>query len=98
MYCNHDVNHDFQESALICLLLLRLKTNITVDRHHESEKEPKANVKKGNKLQLAKQKIMPEVGNFCFAHVRGYSEWPAIITAIKKPNHVWVKFFNSTEM
>ncbi|XP_031639986.1 uncharacterized protein LOC116351971 [Contarinia nasturtii] len=50
------------------------------------------------KLQLVKKKIMPDVGTFCFAKVRGYSEWPAIITSIKNPNHVWLRFFNSNEI
>lgn len=41
---------------------------------------------------------MPEIGTFCFAKVRGYPEWPAFVTSIKKPNHIWVKFFNSPEV
>lgn len=54
--------------------------------------------KRKRNLQLAEKKAMPRIGDFVFAKVRGFSEWPAVVTQIKHPNHVWVDFFNSTEM
>lgn len=50
------------------------------------------------KLQLVEKKVVPKKGEFVFAKVRGYCEWPAIVTKIEGPNHVCVDFFNSTEM
>lgn len=35
-----------------------------------------------------------KVGDFCFAKVRGYVEWPCYIVSIEH-QHAWVKFFNS---
>lgn len=41
----------------------------------------------GTKLQL-------NIGDFCFAKVRGYCEWPAIVVDVDKTT-IEVKFFNS---
>lgn len=37
-----------------------------------------------------------QVGDFVFAKVRGYVEWPSYIIDLDE-KFVWVKFFNSTE-
>lgn len=50
------------------------------------------------KAQVVLKKKIPEIGDFCFAKVRGYSEWPAVITDIKNSKQFCVKFFNSSEM
>ena len=39
-------------------------------------------------------KLPPEVGDFCFAHVRGYATWPGVVSVIDG-NSAWVEFFNS---
>lgn len=80
------------------LLSIWLQTVKVTLKNEANGQKSKSNRQKRSKLQLAKQRIMPEVGDFCFAHVRGYSEWPAVVTGIKTPSQVWVKFFNSSEM
>lgn len=45
------------------------------------------------KLKLCKTKQAPNVGEFCFAKVRGYAEWPARVESIDG-NHALVTFFN----
>lgn len=46
------------------------------------------------KKSKKQSKLPPIVGDFCFAHVRGYATWPAVVTIIDG-NSAWVEFFNS---
>lgn len=39
-------------------------------------------------------KSLPVVGDLCFAKVRGFVEWPAIVKEVYDGG-VWVDFFNS---
>lgn len=66
--------------------------------YHQKQSADVQRPKKGGKKQLMKVKVLPKVGDLCYAKVRSYSEWPAIVTKIESSNRVWVKFFNSTQM
>lgn len=76
------------QRALIWFLYCNLKVKPSFARPTKSKK----------KKELVDRNAMPKIGEFIFAKVRGYAEWPATVTEIKAPNHVWVKFFNSTQM
>ncbi|XP_055306817.1 uncharacterized protein LOC129571073 [Sitodiplosis mosellana] len=57
--------------------------------------EPKpAKSQRSTETAVAPAKKKFEVGELCFGKVRGFPEWPAIITKIEK-NYALVKFFNS---
>lgn len=52
--------------------------------------------RRATKTAIAPVKKVFKVGELCFGKIRGYCEWPALITEVQK-NYVLVKFFNSTQ-
>lgn len=48
------------------------------------------------KNQVVKQTSMPPaVGDLCYGKIKGYVEWPAVVTDVQK-KFAWVKFFNAS--
>lgn len=49
-----------------------------------------------NKLvQRAKPSF--QVGDYCFAKVKGFVEWPGYVVSIEN-QHAWIRFFNSGQL
>lgn len=74
------------------------RVKISVKETYAKSAINKKQKKSKKNLQLAKKNAVPKIGDLVFAKVRGFSDWPAIVKEINEPNHVWVDFFNSTEM
>lgn len=61
----------------------------------QNERELKSSKK------IVRAKSMPVVGDFCFAKIKGFAPWPAVVSKIEntgkhiKKTIVWVEFFNS---
>lgn len=82
------------ENALDALNAFEKKEKQKQQQQSKIEKRMK---QKGEKSkQLVRTKEIPAIGDFCFAKVRGYAPWPAVVDKIEKPI-VWVKFFNSNQ-
>lgn len=74
-----------------------ISNNLLLKFEMEEKKKQKKIEKEEKKMkQIVRAKEVPSIGDLCFAKVRGYAPWPAIVTKIEKPT-VWVKFFNSSQ-
>lgn len=58
------------------------------------KKQPATDIR--NKLAVTKPIWVPVAGDLCFAKVRGYVEWPALVIEAHV-NFAWVRFFGAAE-
>lgn len=73
-----------------------------VHKQIKSKCKPETATHSASSKKIVRIKPMPVVGDLCFAKVKGFAPWPAVITKIENTGKkiqrtfIWVKFFNST--